>query len=66
MLLTGRLAILLSHLADQCRVRMWGSAWNCQLSVGDGWLGCTWKSEKHGQSWSLKTNSHLLQGSLTA
>lgn len=39
---SGRLMILLGHLADQYTVLVCGSDGNCQLSVGNGLLGCTW------------------------
>lgn len=45
----GRLIILLSHLADQFKVLVCGSDGNCQLSVGNGLLGCTWRLWKHGR-----------------
>lgn len=51
---TERLMILLSHPADQYRVLVCGSDGNCQLSVGNGLLGCTWRLGKHGKCGPLR------------
>lgn len=59
----GRLMILLGHLGDQYRALVCGAEGNCQLSVGDGLLGCTWKL-RHAGLWSLKTDTLQFDSSL--